>query len=124
MWLPFVKFKPGLFSDTGYRFRENSFEQEDNWIPGGRVKTNKFYDVQFFSSDEIEVGTDFNTIAEMYFRVKTDTILHRRKVFSMMNWFGAVAGIEQFLLELMLLFFGGYASFNSMIETVNYMCVN
>jgi len=124
IWMPLVKFKSGLFSDTGYRFRENEFKHGDNWFPGAPFQHRTFYDVTFFSSDEIEVGTDFMTVAEMYFRVKTDTIKHRRKVFSIMDWLGAIGGIEQFLIDMLLFAFGGYCHFNSVIETVNFLNIN
>ena len=41
-----------------------------------------------------------------------------------MDWLGAVGGIEQFLISCMIVVFGGYARFNAMMETVNYMCIN
>lgn len=64
------------------------------------------------------------TVAEMYFRVKTDTINHRRKVFSVMDWLGSIGGIEQFLIDLLLFAVGGYCHFNSVIETVNFLNIN
>ena len=54
--MPAVKLKAGLYTDTGYRFRENVFKQYDHWIPGVNRGSRNFYDVTFFSSDEIEVG--------------------------------------------------------------------
>ena len=78
IWMPLMKFKEGYYTDAGYRFRENKFEQKDHWVPGKDVNEKKFYDVTFFSSDEIEVGKDFNLVAEMYFRIKTDLIVHSR----------------------------------------------
>ena len=76
--MPTLKFKPGHFSDAGYRFRLNTFETKDHWFPFIGWGIRKFYDVVFFSSDEIEVGEDYMIIAEMYFRVKVDEIIHER----------------------------------------------
>ena len=53
----------------------------------------KFYDVTFFSSDEIIVGDTAQTLAEMYFRIKVDAIDHERNVYSIMDWLGDVGGI-------------------------------
>ena len=32
-WLSSIPLKPGLYSDTGYRFVKNVFERQDSWIP-------------------------------------------------------------------------------------------
>ena len=74
IWLPTLKFKPGLFTDQGFRFQENSFKKDDHWLPGVGLNTLKFYDVTFFSSDQIEVGENYPIIAEMYFRIKADSV--------------------------------------------------
>ena len=74
IWLPAVQFKPGIYTDQGYRFRENQFIMADHWFPFLGEGSKNFYDVTFFSSDPIVVDDDFTLIAEMYFRVKTDTV--------------------------------------------------
>ena len=109
IWMPVLKFKPGLYSDAGYRYRENTFDKKDHWFPGIGKSLEKFYDMTFFSSDEIEVGQYYNTIAEMYIRIKTDSISHERQVFSLMDWLGSIGGIEQILIDLLVFLFGGYA---------------
>lgn len=76
--MPTLKFKPGYFSDAGYRYRLNTFETTDHWFPALGYSVKKFYDVVFFSSDEIEVDEDYMIIAEMYFRLKIDEIIHDR----------------------------------------------
>ena len=106
--MPSVRFRPGLFSDSGYRFRENAFSKDDHWLPGLGMTTIKFYDVTFFSADLIDVGEDYPIIAEMYFRIKSDAISHSRAVFSVMDWLGAVSGIEEFLMDLCIFALGGY----------------
>lgn len=74
--MPAVQLQAGIYTDTGYRFRENQFYKSDHWLPGVHESFSYYYDVTFFSSDRIVVDDDFNTIAEMYFRVKTDTLIH------------------------------------------------
>ena len=98
IWLPTVKFQPGLFTDQGFRFQENEFSKSDHWFPGMGQSSLKFYDVTFFSSDQINVPLDFKILAEMYFRIKSDAITHERTVFSIMDWLGAIGGIEDFLM--------------------------
>lgn len=115
--------RPGIFSDAGYRYRQNVFEKQDFWIPGISSSVEKFYDVTFFSSDSIIVGDDYMTIGEMYFRLKTDSITHARNVFSMMDWLGSIGGIRDILLEAIVIFFGGYIQFNATLQTFGRLCV-
>ena len=75
----------------------------------------KFYDVTFFSSDEIVVGEDYPVIAEMYFRIKADSVKHQRTVFSIMNWLGAIGGIEGILYDFAALLLGGFIQYNAVI---------
>ena len=63
IWMPLIKLKPGAFRDAGYRFRENTFKKADSYFPGLLKSIQKFYDVTVFSSDEIEVGTDYPVLA-------------------------------------------------------------
>ena len=34
IWLPTVQFRAGIYTDQGYRFRQNYFDKEDHWFPG------------------------------------------------------------------------------------------
>ena len=72
--MPTVPLKPGFFSDTGYRFRENVFEMTDSWIPGVPGKVKKFYDVTLFNSDTVSVDSDYMGVAELYFRIDIDVV--------------------------------------------------
>ena len=63
------------------------------------------------------------TIGEMYFRLKTDSINHTRKVFTLMDWLGSIGGIRDILLEAIVIFFGGYIQFNAMLQTFGRLCV-
>ena len=109
---------PGTFTDSGYRFRENLFSGVDSIFGIGR-QHNRFYDVQFFSSDTLSVGTDHGTVAEMYFRVSVDYVQHSRVVYKFMDWLGAIGGVEKILMKFLCFMIGGYASFNSAIVTIN-----
>lgn len=77
-----------------------------------------------FSSDELIVGEDYHTIAEMYFRIKTDQIQHTRIVFNIMNWLGSIGGIKELLISFVCFIFGGFAEFNGFIQILNVLCVN
>lgn len=80
----------------------------DSWVPGAGGGIQTWYDVTFFSSDSIPVTENYPIIAEMYFRIKTDTILHERQVYSLMDWLGDLVGIDGLLYQLLFAFFGGY----------------
>jgi len=43
-WMPMIDLTPGLFSDTGYRFRKNTFHRHDEWYPFHRTVDEEFYD--------------------------------------------------------------------------------
>ena len=67
---------------------------DEHWLPGVGASKQFYYDVTFFSSDQIVVGDDFNTIAEMYFRINTDTIIHQRSSYNLVSWLCDIGGIE------------------------------
>ena len=108
--------KAGMFSDTGHRYRYNIFHRVDNWY-SKQVKLNPFFDYIFFNSDTYEVAKDKVEIAEVYFRLMTDQVTHDRKVFAIMDFFGALGGVSRVLLSMCGLFYGGYARFESAFET-------
>ena len=91
--MPAVSLRPGLFSDTGYRFRKNIFERIDNWVPGFSEIKNKFYDIRLYNSDQIVVGKNYMKVLDAYFRIDIDEILHQREVYRLFNWIAAIGGI-------------------------------
>ena len=99
------------------------FSKQDFWIPGIAYHVDKFHDLILFSSDSIVVGDDYMTIAEMYFRLNTESISHSRVVYSMMDWLGSIGGIRDILLEAVVIFFGGYIQFNAILQTFGRLCV-
>ena len=81
MWLPFIPLGGNKFSDTGYRLRKNTFIHNDNWLPFTNSGSASFYDTKIFNSDTFDVTKEYNTIAELYFRIDTDSFEHTRIVF-------------------------------------------
>lgn len=77
--LPSIPLKAGKFSDTGYRFRKNSFTGLDHWAPMVVTKEDEFYDYLFYSTDVMDVNpVENNLIAKLHFRIDTDKIEHDR----------------------------------------------
>ena len=103
-----MTFKPGIFTDQGFRYRENVFEKADHIIPGLGDSSQRWFDVVFYNSDPISVGDDYTIIAEIYFRINGDSILHARNVYTVMDWLGDLGGIGEILHSTAALFLGGY----------------
>lgn len=101
--------KPGTFTDSGYRYRENEFNGIDSIFGAfaGSVRT-VFYDLTFFSSDTLPVALDFPRVAEMYFRLSIEKVEHQRVVYKFMDWLGAMGGVEKILMKLLTVVIGGY----------------
>lgn len=116
-----MRFKSGFFSDAGYRFRENTLNTVDHWIPFILPEKKNFYDISLFSSDTLQVSDEYNVICEMWFRIKTDAITHSRNVFGIMNWLGSIGGVNSVLIEIMGFFFCGFAEFNCSIESLKFL---
>ena len=121
IWMPSIPLKSGIFSDAGYRFRENKFLMKDNWLPGHKSNLELFFDVLFYNSETLSVTTDYMTVAELYFRLDIDNVVHTRHVFTFMDWLGAIGGIEKILLRFFIMIYGGYANFNASIESINLL---
>ena len=54
-WLPSISLSPGKFTDAGYRFKKNVFEQFKYWFPFSPSNIIKFYNIEFFNHDEFDV---------------------------------------------------------------------
>ena len=68
----------GLFTDAGYRFRRNTFDRLDYWYPFIESTEQTFWDVKVFNSDTFLTGDETQPIAEIYFRLDIDEVLHSR----------------------------------------------
>ena len=49
--MPTIPMSAGTFTDSGYRFRKNSFDRNDHWIPYTSEGSHTFYDIIPFNSD-------------------------------------------------------------------------
>ena len=84
----------------------------------------KYYDVTMFNSDVVVVDPDYTFIAQMVFRIKTDSIHHYRTVYSIIDWLGSIGGVEEILRKLLVFLFGGYLQFNAVISTFNALSIH
>ena len=57
----------------------------------------------------------------MYFRIKADSVNHVRQVFSVMDWLGAIGGIEGMLYDFLTFFLGGFIQYNAVIQSYQFM---
>jgi len=78
--MPMITLEAGHFSDTGYRFRKNTFYHTDEWIPFHSREEEYFYDITRFNSDTFNVEEDSYLIGEFYFRLETEEVVHSRTV--------------------------------------------
>jgi hypothetical protein len=46
--VPSFSIKAGVYTDTGYRARRNSFNRQDNWLLQEMSTADEFYDYVFF----------------------------------------------------------------------------
>ena len=53
-------FSSGSFTDAGYRFRANSAELHDNWLPNPYAEEFNFFDLVPFNTDTMSVTDDYN----------------------------------------------------------------
>ena len=118
VWLPFLKMK-NSFSDTGYRFRENKFYMNDEWIPFYPSQEIVTHDITLYNSDTVSTSTDNKYIAMLWFRLDEDIISHTRIVYHFMDWLSSIGGTLKALMNLYVFILGGYLAFNSSIETMS-----
>jgi len=60
----------------------------------------------------MEPGNENFRIAEMYFRIEIDEILHDRLVIGFMEWLGEVGGIAEIMSRALGFFLAGWLAFN------------
>lgn len=114
-----ILISPGHFSDQGFRYRRNTFRKHDSWVPGIPGSMSNFYDIQFYNSLTVPVEKDYLKIMESYFRIDGEEIVHSRNVYRLMDWLGAIGGVERILMNFTIFIFGSYSKFNSTIELIN-----
>ena len=109
-----IPIDPDQYSDVGYRFRSNRFLYWDNFAPRyGGYSVLPFFDFKFFNLDSYKVNLDINLIAEIYFRLEIDEIIHYRDVGTFFDWLEAIGGIPEILKLLFNLVIGTYLTFHS-----------
>ena len=79
--MPTIPLKAGIYTDSGYRLRKNILLRDDQWYPFNEDKNVTFYDMTFYNSDHYDVPEDKKLIAELYFRIETDLVTHKRVVY-------------------------------------------
>ena len=121
IWMPLVSLKAGTFTDQGFRFRQNRVPRDDHWLPGVGDSIQKFYDVTFYSSDVLAVGPNFMTIAEMYFRIHSDSREYHKSQYSIINFLSDYGGVELLLTQILMFVFGSFIQFNGFISTLDNM---
>lgn len=114
LWFPGFSLKAGIYTDHGYRFRENEFQISDSWIPG-KEEVVKFFDSKVFNTDTYFVSDDIMAIADLWFRLDTDKIIHTRNVFGISDLLGTIGGVELVLLQIAGMIFKDYFKFNFII---------
>lgn len=119
-FVPSIPIKSGTFTDAGHRYRYNKFLRTDYWYSGKKIN-DPFYDYVFYNSDTYEVEEDKTVLAELYFRLDSNQINHRRIVFSFMDFVGSMGGVSRILLTICGWVYGSYASFYSSISTITYL---
>ena len=117
--MPSVKLQQGIFTDGGYRYRENVFTKSDNYFSSFISTKQKFYDTLHFNTDEFKVSEDYTPLAKINFRLQPDMLTHTLTDFSFIDWLGSIAGINYLLIDLVIYFFGSYTAFNGVIESYN-----
>jgi len=134
--------KAGIFTDTGSRIRLNSFQKADGIIQNynSKYETSQFYDYKDFNHDTYEVGfpneesnpeqtkirpdltqneNRNSAIAEMYFRLDVDHVVHERNVYHIMEWLGDIGGIKDLLMDIAIAIMGSWMAFNKAMEFMN-----
>ena len=109
----------GLYSDTGYRFRKNTFDRRGYWWPWYETNPLTFYDIDHYNTDTYQVSDAQGFIARMVFSIETEQLRHVRQVYSFGDWVGNIGGIIELYYRVVLLFFGGYLAFNSQLEIMS-----
>jgi hypothetical protein len=87
-------------------------------MPFLEAKKLDFYNLIPFNSDTVVVGHDYKVLAEMYFRIGVDEIIHSRHVFEFMDFLGSVGGVTEVLTRTSCFMIGGFLAWNSAIETM------
>lgn len=92
---------------------------KDSWIPGTSSSEINFFDTVDFNQDVIPAHPQHPLLAQIYWRIDVNELLHERVVFQFKDWLASIAGIEKFLLKYLTMVFGGFINYNAAIEIIN-----
>ena len=115
---------PGKYSDTGYRFYENHYRISNSWFPipnlfGKTDYVKEFYDFETFNMDVLDVSPTFDRIADMYFRLHEDLLLHEKIDYTLYNLLEDLGGISELLVKTATFIFGSFLSFNASLVIID-----
>ena len=119
IYLPMVSLEGNKYSDTGYRFRKNTFYRTDEWYPFYQSDQEQFYDTTVYNSDTFLVDDNNLFLGELYFRLETEEVTHHRIVKQLIDLIGVIGGLQRFLLQIANIIMGGYLTFNASIKVMN-----
>ena len=109
------------FSDTGYRFRKNTFSRIDKWWPFAPATEEGFYDTVYYNTDTFDVSVEHKVIAKMFFRLNPDYKVSSRKVYQLYDWLGSIGGVSALMTSIFSLFFGGFIQFSTTTALITAM---
>lgn len=115
-----IKLDPHIFTDTGYRFRRNVYEQEDYWYWPIK-KESVFNDFTLFNHDEFT--SDLKTsnrilIAELWYRNEVNQLNHTRTVIQIEDFLGRIGGIFGIVYALLFWVFKHYISYEAKLRWI------
>ena len=114
-WTPSIPLGGNKYSDTGVRLKMNVFNRQDSWSIFGSEQEDTFYNYEQYNSDTFDTSPSQTLIAEMFFRIQSDKIVHSRTVYGLIDWLGDIGGIEDVLNIVVMMFIGNYLKFNCSI---------
>lgn len=80
----------------------------DYWLPFFTTEKMTFYNVVKFNDYHYSMPKPHKYLAEIFFRIDVNEVIHYRTVYSLGSWLGAIAGIERLLLKWVTFLFGGF----------------
>ena len=107
-WLSSVSLKPDQFTEVGLRYRRNSFTMNDYWLPFFSSTEVQFYDVQTYNDYHYSLPGDHKYLAEIFFRLDVNEVIHYRRVYGIADWLSTIAGIDGFLTRWISFVVGGW----------------
>ena len=91
----------------------------DYWVPFFSSEKIEFFDVIKYNNYHYSLPGEHKYLAEIFFRIDVNEVIHYRKVYGFGNWLASVAGIEKLLLKWITFAIGGWIQYNAVIEIAN-----